>query len=422
LINQYINVFETLSGQLGAPEVVTMAQKVKAAVNAQLDMLKVAASSKKPSQDVLQKLVKPTNDLMTQISEFRDSNRSSKFFNHLSTVSEGIPALGWVVVSPTPGPYVADTRGASEFYSNRILKDYKGKEQVHVDWVAAYNNFLKELQAYIKQYHTTGLEWNAKGGDASSSNVSSSQSSGGPPPPPSAPAVYYGESTSTSSSSSGKKTVDNNALFAALNKGTDISKGLNKVTNDMKAKNQKDKPALTPQHPKSTSAPKTTKQENTKPPKLVLEGSKWAIENQNGNKDIVISETEPKQTCYLYKCTNTVVQVKGKINAIVIDSCNKTAVVFESVVASVDIVNCNSVEVQVKGKVPAISIDKTSGCQVYLSKEALATEIYSSKSSEMNVSIPGANDDSDLVEMPIPEQYRTLVKNGKLHTECSSHV
>lgn len=97
------------------------------AVHAQRDMLKVAAVSKKPSQDVITKLLQPTSELMAKIVSLRDTKRTSKFFNHLSTVSEGIAALGWVVVSPTPGPHVADMRGGSEFYSNRILKDFKGK-------------------------------------------------------------------------------------------------------------------------------------------------------------------------------------------------------------------------------------------------------------------------------------------------------
>jgi len=70
-------------------------------------------------------------------------------------------------VAPTPGPYVADMRGGSEFYSNRVLKEFKGVNQVQVDWVGAFNGFLKDLQTYIKKNHTTGLAWNPKGGDAS---------------------------------------------------------------------------------------------------------------------------------------------------------------------------------------------------------------------------------------------------------------
>lgn len=419
LISQYINPFVDLSGKVGADDVAELAALFQKAVNAQREMLVVASQSKKPSDDVLQKLAKPTADLMQQISAFRDSKRSSKAFNHLSTISEATPALGWVMISPTPGPHVADMRAGSEFYSNRILKDYKGKEQVHVDWVNAINTFLKELQAFIRQHHTTGLTWNPRGGDASSAVTTSAPSRSGPPPPP--PPTQSNQSTGSSAS----KGADTGALFASLNKGGDITSGLKKVTNDMKSKNRPEhekSSVVKASEPKSTSTGAKNAKENAKPPKFSLDGSKWTVEWQNGNRDIVISDVEAKQTLYIYKCTNSTIQVKGKINAITLDSCNRTAVVFESLVSTCDVVNCTSVEVQITGKVPSVSIDKTSGCQLILGKDALDVEIFSSKSSEMNVLIPGATPQDDLVEMAIPEQYKTSVKNGKLVTECNTHV
>jgi adenylyl cyclase-associated protein len=51
---------------------------------------------------------------------------------------------------------------------------------------------------------------------------------------------------------------------------------------------------------------------------------------------------------------------------------------------------------QTLGTLPTISIQKTDGCQVYLSKESLNAEIVTSKSSEMNVSVP-EGDDGDFV-------------------------
>lgn len=33
------------------------------------------------------------------------------------------------------------------------------RDKTHVDWVKAYVSIWTELQAYIKQHHTTGLQW-----------------------------------------------------------------------------------------------------------------------------------------------------------------------------------------------------------------------------------------------------------------------
>ena len=37
------------------------------------------------------------------------------------------------------------------------------RDKTHVDWVKAWIQVLVELQAFVKQHHTTGLTWNVKG-------------------------------------------------------------------------------------------------------------------------------------------------------------------------------------------------------------------------------------------------------------------
>ena len=78
-----------------------------------------------------------------------------------------------------PGPYVTDMKEATQFYGNRIMKDFKEKcvsfiskhfynschpdrDQSHVEWVRAYTSIFDDLKKYVMEYHTTGLVWNAK--------------------------------------------------------------------------------------------------------------------------------------------------------------------------------------------------------------------------------------------------------------------
>merc|ERR1712146_123639 len=105
--------------------------------------------------------------------------------------------------------------------------------------------------------------------------------------------------------------------------------------------------------------------------------------------NLAIEYTEPKQTVYLYKNDNTVLNVKGqKINSICIDNCNKSGIVFNNAIAVVEVVNCNRVEIQCQGKVPSFAIDKCSSIQVILSKDCLDTEVVTSKSDQVNILIP----------------------------------
>jgi adenylyl cyclase-associated protein len=145
-----------------------------------------------------------------------------------------------------------------------------------------------------------------------------------------------------------------------------------------------------------------------KPPVFELQDKKWRVEYQVNNHNLLIDETDLKQSIYIYKCNECTVTVKGKVNSIILDSCSRVGLLFDDVLATVEFINSSMVQMQVLGKVPTVSIDKTDGCQVYLSRHSLDVEIVSSKSSSMNILIPNEHDD-DYSEQPVPEQFKTVI-------------
>lgn len=90
---EYINLSKKIGG-----DVAKHAEAVERAFNAQLGYVTLASTSAQPSPGDQQQLLKPTSDQISIIQEFREKNRTSPFFNHLSAISESIPALGWVCV------------------------------------------------------------------------------------------------------------------------------------------------------------------------------------------------------------------------------------------------------------------------------------------------------------------------------------
>ncbi|MBN3305879.1 adenylyl cyclase-associated protein 1 [Amia ocellicauda] len=429
----YVEAFDTLlSGALAqyyslsqhiGGDVKKHSEMLKQAFSAQRQLLVTASCSQKPSDAVLSGLLQPVSALIQQVQAFREQNRSSPLFNHLSAVSESVPALGWVAMAPKPGPYVKEMQDAAMFYTNRVLKDYKEKDKQHVEWVKAYLSIWTELQAYIKQYHTTGLSW-SKAGPVASASVAPPPAPGGAPPPP-PPGPPPPSDVCQSSSTGGGSELSHSALFAEINKGSDITRGLKHVSDDQKTHKN---PALKAQSgavrtgPKPFSAPTprtavAAPTKSTQPPLLELEGKKWRVEYQEGAQGLIISETELKQVVYAFKCNNSTLQVKGKINSIIIDNCRKLGLVFDDVVGIVEIINCRDVKIQVMGKVPTISINKTDGCHVYLSPASLQCEIISAKSSEMNILVPGEG--GDYTELPVPEQFKTVWDGKKLVTTAT---
>ncbi|NXY81631.1 CAP2 protein, partial [Alcedo cyanopectus] len=235
-----------------------------------------------------------------------------------------------------------------------------------------------------------------------------------PPPPPGPPP---GPDTEGPASRA--------ALFAQLNQGEAITKGLRHVSDEQKThKNPSlraqcpSAPSPTKSHTPSPTSPKNSPQQSHAPV-LELEGKKWRVEYQEDKNDLVINNTELKQVAYIFKCDKSTLQIKGKINSITIDNCKKFGLVFDNVVGIVEVINSRDIQIQVMGRVPTISINKTEGCHIYLSEESLDCEIVSAKSSEMNILIP---QDGDYREFPVPEQFKTTWDGAKLVTEPTEIV
>nr|CAD1831387.1 unnamed protein product [Ananas comosus var. bracteatus] len=199
------------------------------------------------------------------------------------------------------------------------------------------------------------------------------------------------------------------------------SSGLRKVTDDMKSKNRSDTAGVVSASEKETVSGRSSISKRSTPKFELQMGRKWAVENQVGEKNLVIDDCDAKQSVYVYGCKDSVLQVKGKVNNITIDKCTKMGILFKDIVAACEIVNCNSVEVQCEGSAPTISIDNTSGCQLYLGKDSLETSITIAKSSEVNVLVSGAGPDGDWAEHPLPQQFVHTFRDGQFTTSPVSH-
>jgi len=413
ILNGPFRVFLELCRKVGA-EVATAAPMVEKAFLAQREFLRIVSLAVKPSDKDLQTLLKSTADTISEIQEFRERGRRCELFNHLSAISESIPALGWVAVSPAPAPFVLEMNHAGQFYTNRVLKDWKEKAPVHVEWVKAWLQSLAELQAYVKQFHTTGLLWAKSGGDALTVAKNPANAQAPPPPPPPGPpgAPPPPPPPPPAQATDDVERNGRGALMESINKGTDITAGLKKVSDEEKTHKN---PSL-----RGDGLVKGGGQSNgaagegsNKQARMELDGKRWYVEHQNNNHSIVIAEAEANQSVYLFKCQNSTVQVGGKCSNIIMDQCKKVGLVCQSVVAGLEVINCQSVKLQVLGTVPTISVDKTDGCQMFLSPDSLNVDIITAKSSEMNVMIPNGD---EFVEQPLPEQFRTQIDGLKLRT------
>nr|CAG4716499.1 unnamed protein product [Naegleria fowleri] len=450
-ISTHVQPLIDICNQIGG-ECVNGGKFIADAFAEMLKIITLASLAKKPSDDEFGKILTPLGQVLSASGDYRFKNNKSEFYNHLYSIEEGLKCLIWPT-SPAPVSHVKEMVNAAQFYNNKILMAYKNtdKAELHRSFVNQFKTAIEELAVYVKEYHMSGLAWNAKasqtasasmllegqgaGVQSSSSSSSSSASGAGVPPPPSKMVNVSQDfvnslKTETSSSSSGNA----GALFAEIAARKDnASAGLKHVTKDMKTKYQTDKPpAVVPGNtskPSSSSSTTTTSasaQKKKGTPKFERDssGKKWQVEWQSGAHDLKITDTAIGQSVYIYQCNDTMVEITGKVNNIVLDKCSKTCVVLDSVVSGIELVNCQSCQVQVRGSAPTLSIDKTDGAIVYLSKESIHCRIVTAKSSEMNIVIPDMDSkDDDMIEIPLPEQFVNTYdpKTKKFHTELMKH-
>lgn len=224
------------------------------------------------------------------------------------------------------------------------------------------------------------------------------------------------------------------AVFAQLNQGEGITSSLKKVDkSQMTHKNPELRQQAGGAPSPSSSSPKPTPPapgakpaslRAKKPARTDLEGNKWNVENHENNNSVVIDATELNHVVNIFGCKNTVIQVKGKVNAVSMVSCQKTSLLLDTLVSSLEITSSPSFAVQVLGRVPTVLLDSCDSGQIYLSQESMGAEIVASKCSALNISVPkagGADDDGELTELALPEQLRFTVSNGQLKSEVVAH-
>ncbi|KAI9598790.1 adenylate cyclase associated N terminal-domain-containing protein [Syncephalis fuscata] len=397
----------------------------------QRQFILLASQSKKPDFEstAFAELIEPIQQTMNTICAYRNDNRGSPFFNHLSTISEGISALGWITVEPAPAPYVGEMKESAHFYANRVLKDYKDADSKHVEWSNAFMAVLEELQSYVKAYHTTGLVWNSNGKDARevAASLASPSNSGKRPRPPVPPRHDRAAPASNEAASSGQDAPAPNraALFSALNAGEGITAGLRKVNkSEMTHKNPDIRGSSAVCYTrlivllKETAAASGTAAK--KPPRTALEGKKWIVEYYNGEQ-VVLDKVERDHAVYVFQCVNTTITIKDKAAAVTIDHCRKSGVVVDSVMSNLEVIAGQSVQLQISGHVQTVVVDNTDSAQIYVSPESMGLQLFTSKSSAVNLLFAEKSSD-DYTEKAIPEQFLSKIVNGKVITEPVVHT
>ncbi|XP_022746922.1 cyclase-associated protein 1-like isoform X2 [Durio zibethinus] len=348
LMAQHVARVSDAAEKIGG-QVLDVTKIIVEAFSVQKKLLIEIKQTEKPDMAGMAEFLKPLNEVITKANAITEGRRSD-FLNHLKSAGDSLSALAWIAYTgkdcgmSMPIAHVEESWQSAEFYSNKVLVEFRNKDPNHVEWAKALKElYLPGLRDYVKSHYPLGPVWSASGKRASSAATKTPTTGAPAAPPPPPPASLCSSEPSQPSSSRPKQGMA--AVFQEINTGN-VTAGLKKVSTDMKTKNRTDRTGIVSAGEKETHS-SSSSSSKARPPKLELQmGRKWVVEDQFGRKNLVIDDCDAKQSVYVFGCKDSVLQIQGKVNNITIDKCTKMGVVFKDVVAACEIVNCNGVEVQ----------------------------------------------------------------------------
>jgi len=170
-------------------------------------------------------------------------------------------------------------------------------------------------------------------------------------------------------------------------------------------------------HDSQQSRKQDSKKESSKStnPTIERERKIWKVEYWEGRSDLVVSDTNPKQCVHVFKCSTSTIQIPGVISEILLDSCTYCTVIFQEVIASVNLINCKKIQIRCQIKVPSVQVEKSDGVTVEIpSDEIENARLLSSLSTDVCLLSQPKTKSGVPVEYAIPEQIIAELRDKQL--------
>ena len=331
--------------------------------------------------DDLSIVMKPLFDVQQTGEKWCHDHFRTPFVNHEKAVHEALAIFAWPAQGAGAQGYVEGMRGAVETYTNKILMEFRGKDENQVSWVQGIVGAFKELGEYIQDFHKTGMHWNVKApkatGPAKMKGESAAPAAAAPAPAPKK------EEPKPAPAAAPKKLAAPAGLAAALG---------------------------------ARAAP-------PKQPAVKMDRDNlWSVEYYDGT-DPVLPEDKLgiRDIVNFYQCKNCTLRVPMKVKGLSFLNCEKVTIVLGDVIGVCEITSCKRGVLYMTGACHSVTCDKCDNLQINLNEASLDAQITCALSQGLNVEVPDLNEEGNMIEFPVPEQIRVSIKDRKLVHEVYVH-
>jgi len=397
-------------------------------------ILEASTKCKKPSDADFLKLMQ--DNVWSLTSEGKRVRTRKLGANYEKALSETMDLFKWPTMSGEIGPcaFVQSTLGSVEFYGNRARTQYKKTEHgaLHMQYLNGVRDLINSLKKFIliagfkNQLKWTGSgdvsQFSSSGGSAAAAKPAAASKK--EEPKAAAPKKEEKKAATTSAATGGA--ADMGALFAALNKGGAITKGMKKVTDDMKVhkntklRGHKKIPAKATKPKKK----KTAAKKKLPPPKMefVRGQQMWYVENQIDGSTSKVDFAKFTQAAYLYKCQKgSVVELNGKGKSLQVVACDGVLIRFDDLVAGVELTNCKNITLVSRKTCKMFNFDQVDSCKTFICQRSGIDDIVfaCNKCSDLNCDFPDPDSKDESITRPIPTTFEHKVAGRKIHSEVS---
>jgi hypothetical protein len=125
----------------------------------------LSSRGKAPEGDLVSVLTPYLQDTTEALGMIRKMKLAPEWTNHYKACVEMVTCVSWLYcVAPQslPVPFIKECMGSSDFWSNRIRKDFKGNDE-QIAFCDGLKELMTSLASYVEEYHKTGLSFNPKG-------------------------------------------------------------------------------------------------------------------------------------------------------------------------------------------------------------------------------------------------------------------
>lgn len=326
----------------------------------------------KPSD--LAVVIKPLTEAKDATFKWCKDHFRTKWVNQEKAVNECASIFDWVAMGPSAGQYVEDMLGAVMMYTNKVLMEFRGKDENQVEWAQNLVAALKKLPEYISDHHKNGLHWgrgspatgptNMKGAAAPAAAPAPAPAKPEPKPEPAKPAPAKGGLA---------------AKFGGLN------------------------------IPGARAPPKK------EPAVKKVRDNLISVEYFDGSNPEV-KDLQIQDIVNVFQCKNCQINIPTKVKALSFQNCERCTLIVNDVIGVLEFTSCKRIILYLQGAVKSITIDKCDNVQVNLNEQSIDCQITTALSQGMNVEVPDLKEEGNMIEFPIPEQIRVQVNKDRILT------